>query len=230
MEFRFKQFIVKQENEVFKISTDSVLLGAWVNLQQAKNVLEVGTGTGVISLMLAQRFDVNINAIDIQEKAVALANENFQSSPWKLKICAEKKDFLDLDEKPVYDAIVSNPPYFENSLKSNNSSKMMARHLDFLPLHLMAQKIQKCLSPEGAFFVILPPESFEKLEMELKNVGLFLYQQCSISSFENAKIIRKMGAFSRKPLITKFENLYLYKNTERNRSDQYHELTKEFYL
>lgn len=230
MEFRFKQFVVKQQNNVFKIGTDSVLLGAWTQLPKAQSVLELGTGTGVISLMLAQRFKARILAIDLQEAAVRLAQENFHHSPWSTQLVAAHNDFLLLDEQHLFDAIVSNPPYFENSLKSTNSSKMLARHLDHLPLPKMSEKVHQLLAPQGEFFVILPPNIFQRLQEELAQYAIFLAKKCLVRSFEHSEVIRVMGVFTRvsSPEVT--EELYLYKNTARERSESYHLLTKEFYL
>ncbi len=230
MEFRFKQFSVFQSKEVFKISTDSVLLGAWAELENVKTVLEIGTGTGVIALMLAQRFDAEIKSIDIQETAVVLAQKNFENSPWVKKLSAAHEDFLQLDEKQTFDAIVSNPPFFENALQSANQSKMMARHLDHLPLPLFAEKVAKLLRPEGVFVLIMPPDTFENMEQQLALHHFFLQKECNVRSFESGRIIRKMGIFSRGKKQLQQEDLFLYKNKTRERSEQYHSLTKDFYL
>lgn len=230
MEFRFKQFVVKQSLNVFKIGTDSVLLGAWVDVVDAKNIFEIGTGTGVIALMMAQKSNASITAIDIQEDSVALANDNFSLSPWKNQLQALHSDFLNFSENKKFDLIVSNPPYFENALKSDNTSKMMARHLDFLPLDKMATQIANLLTEKGLFSVILPPDSFQKLENELKKHQLFLNRLCEVSSFENSQIIRCLGTFSRENGLKEISRMFLYKNKERERSDDYQRITKDFYL
>lgn len=230
MEFRFKQFVVKQSLDVFKIGTDSVLLGAWTDAFDARNIFEIGTGTGVIALMIAQKSSANITAVDIQADSVALASENFTLSPWKNQLQAIQADFLNFTDDIKFDLIISNPPYFENALKSNDTSKMMARHLDYLPLDKMATQIAHLLTEKGQFSVILPPSSFQKLEKELKKHHFSLNRLCEVSSFENSQIIRCLGTFSRENGLKEISRMFLYKNKERERSDDYQRITKDFYL
>ena len=131
--FRFKQFTVYHDRCAMKVGTDGVLLGAWTNLSQSRRILDIGTGTGLIALMMAQRVpEVPITAIDIDAEAVNQANENFSASPWNNRLEAVLQDVCTYTEKNSFDTIVSNPPYFINSLKCPDNQRTTARHTDTL--------------------------------------------------------------------------------------------------
>ena len=126
--FKFKQFTVWHDKCAMKVGTDGVLIGAWVNLNNAKRVLDVGAGTGLIALMTAQRCDAEIVGIEIDENASIQAKENVSSSPWANRIAIENIDYNDYTSNELFDVIISNPPFFENSLKSNQANRNTARH------------------------------------------------------------------------------------------------------
>ena len=132
--FQFKQFSVKDENSPMKVNTDAVLLGAWVNPSKPKKILDIGTGCGVIALLLAQRFDGRISGIDLDEGAIMDAKINFAESPWPERLKAIHQDFniFSASSDQRFDLIVSNPPYFENSLRSPKHDRNISRHTDSL--------------------------------------------------------------------------------------------------
>ena len=157
--FKFKQFSVNQDNCAMKVGTDGVLLGAWCDVESAKMVLDIGTGTGLIALMIAQRTDCAlIDAVEIDKSAYVQASGNFKDSRWCGRIGVFNLDFKQyVDEcNTKYDLIVSNPPYFENSLKSSNLERTMARHTDSLSFDELLHGASMLLSESGIISLIVP--------------------------------------------------------------------------
>ena len=151
--FAFKQFTIKQDRCAMKVGTDAVLLGCWVIPNGSKTILDIGTGTGVIALMLAQKTDAFIDAIDIDENAVKQAQENISDSKFSQRIKVTLNSFQDYskDTDKRFDLIVSNPPYFEQSLKSTDEQRSQARHAYVLPFEELLDGVVKILNPKGNF-------------------------------------------------------------------------------
>lgn len=163
--FQFKQFRVEQEKCAMKVGTDGVLLGAWADVASASRILDIGTGTGLISLMLAQRQPgAQITAIEIDEAATQQAQENFDLSPWTDRLTCRHislQNFLK-EEGARFDAIVSNPPYFNNSLKNPDKQRSTARHTDTLSYTELMQA-SSLLTERGHLSVILPTQAEEEI-------------------------------------------------------------------
>ncbi len=157
--FRFKQFSVDQSGCAMKINTDGVLLGAMAEAEQAKTILDIGTGTGVIALMLAQRYgDAIIDAIEIDSSAAATADRNFKNSIFHERLNIYRADIFEFDEhvERKYDLIVSNPPFYVDSLKSPGLKTNLAKHTDTAFLERLISKISMSLSPPGKSWLVLP--------------------------------------------------------------------------
>ncbi len=162
--FQFKQFTVHQEHCAMKVTTDACLFGAWAALHCSNTIgttspsamLDIGTGTGLLSLMISQKADVRVDAIEIDEPAYKQAGANFKSSPWHDRINAIHADARDYDKKNLYDIIVCNPPFYENELRSPFASRNKAHHDESLLLPELFTVIKKNLRPGGMFFMILP--------------------------------------------------------------------------
>lgn len=174
--FEFKKFSIKQNKCAMKVGTDAVLLGSWVSVDRCKNVLDIGTGTGIIALMLAQKTQSHITALEIDQASFEQATDNVLQSTYKHQVNVVNKPFQvywkSAPEK--FDLIVSNPPYFVDSLKSNDTTRSTARHADVLPFNELIEGVHEILSPNGKFCLILPKkeaESFCKLA-EQKNLYL----------------------------------------------------------
>jgi tRNA1Val (adenine37-N6)-methyltransferase len=163
--FQFKHFSVSQSNSSMKVGTDSMILGSLVRQEEEPvRILDVGAGSGVLSLMMAQKYpDANITAIEMDPSALIDCSFNFKNSSWNERLFVLDGDFLHFNSIEKFDLIISNPPFFENSLKNDLESKTLARHTDSLPLDLLAQKVSELLSENGSFWVILPVEAAEKL-------------------------------------------------------------------
>ncbi|SHK07903.1 tRNA1(Val) (adenine(37)-N6)-methyltransferase [Epilithonimonas mollis] len=225
--FRFKQFDVQQDSLVFRVGTDAVLLGILSDVANAESILEVGTGTGIISLMLAQRNpDARILAIDINSEAVSISKNNFSNSPFFDRIQANLQDFRNFVTKEKFDLIISNPPYFE----VNNSGKdVLARQRLKLDFSDLIQKTSALLSETGLFSVIIPVDSEKQFTNICLENNLYLKRKVSIKGIETAEPKRAVLEYSyHKPEI-KEEN-FIIEKAPRVYSDEYLELTKDFHL
>lgn len=225
--FRFQKFSLEQSSQVFRIGTDGVLLGAMCNVENANQILEIGTGTGIISLMLAQRNpDAEIFAIDIDENASKLAELNFKNSPFNLRLQSLHKNLKELECKKKFDLIVSNPPYFSE----NNSVKdVSARQQIELNYNDLVLKSSKLLKENGKLSVIIPfedGENFKKLALENK---LQLVRKIKIFGIQNSKPKRLILEFSSE-IQTIEESEFTIEKSPRVYSDEYLKLTKDFHL
>jgi len=180
--FEFKQFRVEQSKAAMKVGTDGVLLGAWAPINDARRILDVGTGTGLIALMLAQRSNAWVDAVEIDELASEEAEFNFSQSPWsdRLKVTNNDfKEFSNLRGEP-YDLIVSNPPFFVNSLKTNNTALTVARHNDMLSFDQLVIGARKLLSDDGRLCVIIPFTSCVEFRETSRLAGFYLRLQTNV--------------------------------------------------
>ncbi|MFC3159585.1 tRNA1Val (adenine37-N6)-methyltransferase [Chryseobacterium arachidis] len=225
--FTFKQFEIQQTQNVFRVGTDGVLLGALASVDTVSKVLEVGTGTGLISLMLAQRnSQAKFFGIDINEQAAELTKLNFENSPFSSRLKNIHQDFKNFETDILFDLIVSNPPYFE---VSDSGKDKIARQTVELNFEQLISKSSVLLSPNGTFSVIIPVEAgnyFVKIAMENR---LFLTRKINIKGIENSKTKRLILEFS---LTEKGleESDFVIEKSPRQYSDQYLELTKEFHV
>lgn len=180
--FEFKQFTVWQNHAAMRVGTDGVLLGAWVNVKGVRTLLDIGTGTGLIALMLAQRCGANIHAIDIEDGALKDATHNFASSPWSERLSAYRSGFVEFAENPIkkYDALVCNPPFFSNSIKPDSKNREIARHNGSLSFANLVQGVARLLNPEGRFSVVLPIEIEWEFRVEASLVRLFPTRICRV--------------------------------------------------
>jgi tRNA1Val (adenine37-N6)-methyltransferase len=231
--FKFKQFSVIQEHCAMKIGTDGVLLGAWTPLiNNPFNVLDIGAGTGILSLMLAQRSNAEqIDAIEIDEDAYEQCVENFEASPWGDKLfCfhAGLDEFVD-EPEDEYDLIISNPPFYTDDYKSDNTSRDLARFEDALPFEELIEAAALLLSDNGIFSVIIPFKEEERFVAMCKELDLFPLKMTRVKGTPTSEIKRSLLAFCRieqTPLIDEL----IIEISRHNYTSEYIELTKEFYL
>lgn len=180
--FQFKKFTVHHGRCAMKVGTDGVLLGAWTDTAGANKILDVGTGTGLIALMLAQRSTASIDAIDIDPAACDQAEENIAGSPFsgQIRIFNDPLEVFRTKCGSVYDLIVSNPPYFTQSLKSPEKQRNTARHDDSLPLEKLIRDATALLSEKGRISLILPVEQEIKLMQAAKEYQLFITRKTEV--------------------------------------------------
>ncbi len=227
--FKFKHFEVNQTNSAMKIGTDSMVFGSLIDVEGKSNALDIGTGTGVLSLMTAQRNrQLKITAIEIEANAFQEARLNFKTSKFDSQLEALHVDFLDYHPETKFDLIFSNPPYFENASKSLNQEKNLARHDDSLPLEVLFEKVANHLTEDGLFWVILPNLTFETYLNNALQYSLFLVKQIEIFGKEN-QLVRKIGAFSKINIAFEHSNLVI-RNNDGNYTDEYKKLTVEYHF
>lgn len=222
--FQFKQFIVYQHFSPMKVGTDSVLLGAVANHPSPKRILDIGTGTGLLSLMMAQRFpNAMVDALEINEDACKDATNNFENAVFKNQLNLIVADFLLWENTHLYDIIISNPPYFKDSLLSDNAGRNTARHQQSLSIPVLIEKSLKMLQPDGLLWIIIPEEIAVLLS------GFEVKEQIFVRSRKTSPIIRRIMCFSNKTVSTTISELVLH-DEGRSYSKAVKELTKAFYL
>ncbi|SEW48824.1 tRNA1Val (adenine37-N6)-methyltransferase [Chryseobacterium wanjuense] len=225
--FTFKQFQIQQSKNVFRVGTDGVLLGSLASVDNVSNVLEVGTGTGLISLMLAQRNpDAEFLGIDINEEAANLTAINFNNSPFTVRLKNILQDFKNFKTEEKFDLIVSNPPYFE---ASDSEKDKIARQTIELNFKQLISKSSTLLSENGIFSVIIPVEAGDDFIEIAKENQLFLIRKINIKGIENSKTKRLILEFSLSEKSLE-ESEFTIEKSPRQYSDQYIALTKEFHI
>lgn len=228
--FKFKQFSIYQKHAAMKVGTDGVLLGAWANAENARHILDIGTGTGLITLMLAQRSNALIDAVEVDENAVIDAKNNFEQSNWKKRIRLHFLPIQSFESKVRYDLIVSNPPYFSKSQKAGNISRTTARHNDTLNANDLLQISAKLLSPKGKINIIIPTELCDTYKESAQNMELFCNKLLWIKPTPTKNPKRVLMEFSFQNQVTKETFLIVEDKGRHQYSDSYKELTNDFYL
>ena len=232
MSFRFKQFSVEDDECTMKVGTDSVLLGAWANLPSTGHVLDVGTGCGLLALMVAQRSNALITAIDIDEPSITQAQKNFTDSPWDSRIKALVTSFQQfaLSAAGTFDLIITNPPYFANSLKAPHAARSNARHNDGLPFAVLAALSFQLLQEDGRLCLILPIKEAEVFTKIALNSGFYLTRQLSVTSVANKPPNRLIMEFTKSPVDKVVAKSLTIRNETGSYTNTYKEMTKAFYL
>ena len=232
--FQFKHFSVNQDQTAMKIGTDGVLLGAWTPIENnPKSVLDIGTGTGIIALMLAQRSEAEqIDALEIDESAYEQAVENFENSPWGDRLfCfhAGLDEFVD-DPEDEYDLIVSNPPFFSEDYRSANEQRDLARFQEAMPFEELVEAADLLLSENGIFSVIIPFNEEDRFIELCAEVELFPIKVTRVKGTQNTKIVRSLLAFKRYELSVLTADELVIEISRHEYTPEYISLTKDFYL
>ena len=225
--FRFQKFEIQQSKNVFRVGTDGVLLGALCDVSNAGKVLEIGSGTGLISLMIAQRNSFSdILALDINEVAVNLTKQNFENSPFFERLKVAHEDFKNFQTPEKFDFIVSNPPYFDENCSQKD---VLARQNVELNFKDLIEKSSKFLKEKGILSVIIPSDSTKEFIETANDFKLNLVRKVNIFGIENGVLKRNILEFS-KSEKSWVEEHFVIEKSPRKYSDQYLELTKEFHI
>jgi len=250
--FQFKQFRIEQPNSALKVGTDGVLLGAWCMVQRAwrrghgaegiaqregsrglgiKRILDVGTGTGLIALMLAQRSSAQITAIEINEDACKDARLNFDRSPWKERLSLLCMDFNTYQEVHTakFDLVVSNPPFFEKSLRPDDPATSTARHDVALSFEKLITGAKKLLNENGKLAVILPAGALDNFRETARLAGFYLSRKTTVLPKTGKPPKRVLLEFSVAPCYPETDELVILEENH-NYSGKFIELTRAFYL
>ena len=230
--FQFKQFRINQDRCAMKITTDACILGAWTPLLPGvKKVLDIGTGTGLLSLMLTQRNPgISIDAVELEHEAMEQAIENVKNSIWPGRIKVIEADIKEYDSGYKYDLIISNPPFFNNSLLSSKDPENRARHTISLSYTELLKAIQVNLSDTGYASVLLPsPEYFQFYEL-LNGVGLYESRKLLIKHTIHSEVKRVISVFSKTKREKAFSSELVIKEDRQNYTAAFNELLAHFYL
>lgn len=232
--FNFKQFSVQQDKCAMKIGTDSVLLGAWCPIDNNPfSVLDIGAGTGVLSLMLAQRSHAEqIDALEIDEDAYEQCVENFEASPWSDRLFCFHAGLDEFIEEPEdeYDIIISNPPFYSEDYKTDNSQRDLARFQDAMPFEELVEAADLLLSENGIFAVIIPYKEEERFIDLCAEAELFPVKVTRVKGSHTTPIVRSLLAFKRYELSVLTADELIIEINRHEYTDDYINLTKDFYL
>jgi len=228
--FKFKQFAVDQTGCAMKINTDGVLLGATVSHPSPQRILDIGTGTGVIALMLAQRFPgANIHAVEIDEQAAKTAERNFQQSPFNHRLTINNIAIEQYIHSEQFDLIVSNPPFFVNDLKNEEVRKGIARHAESDFFDRLIEKTAGLLTANGKLWLILPVKQAQMVIARGALLNLKPCVQINLHSDKNKATFRQIVCLSKAQLPCTETDFYIYESLKEN-TVEYKALLKDFFL
>lgn len=231
--FKYKQFTINQEHAAMKVGTDSDLLGSLAD--GGKQILDIGTGTGIISLMMAQRFpEAQITAVEIDDNAIIDAAENFRNSPFADRLTLHHTSFQDYPQttgnQQLYDCIVCNPPYFDKSTECPDQGRNRARHSSSLPFDILASGAYKLLKDGGVFSVCIPPEVLSNFRAECLFAGFCEKRIYGIMSFLGKPPKRYVLVFKKGHSEILLMEKHALRNSDGSRSDWYKEVMREFHV
>lgn len=233
--FQFKQFTVQQEKAALKVSTDSCLFGAWIPSKveseklNVKSVLDIGAGSGLLMLMLAQKCDALIDGIEIDEPSYQQAKENIESSSWKERLQLYYADVKQFSFSKKYDLIISNPPFYEGDLKSGALNRNIAMHEEGLKLDELVNVVYANLTEDGSFAVLLPYVRAERMIELAKAANLYLQTHTQVKQTVKHEYFRSMLLFSRKHAQPIVQELAI-KDESNQYTNEFVGLLKDYYL
>jgi len=212
--FRFQQFSVLQQHSGMKICTDAVLFGAMAPVNQGGHVLDIGTGTGVLALMTAQLGAAKVTAVELTEEAFKEADINFSNSPWADRLEAVHQDIQSfaITADRQYDLIISNPPFFENHLKTVDALRNTARHTDQLPFADLIGIAASLLAPQGSFYLLIPAHAVPKFSAQAIAAGFYLIQQTDFRGYAHNEAKVSALTFSRTATVFTARLLTIYES------------------
>ena len=233
--FKFKQFTVNQQYCAMKVCTDACVFGAYAATHlknrhdPANHILDIGSGTGLLALMVAQKTIGTIDAVEIDEAAFAQAKENFNQSPWATRLHIFNADVTSFYNSKKYDCIICNPPFFEGDLKSADNKKNAAKHDTALTLEQLLAAIKNLLAPQGSFAVLLPWQRVDFFIKLATSAGYFLTEQVSLQHTEAHPYFRGILIFSHNQGVATIKSLAI-KIAAGNYTDKFTALLKDYYL
>ncbi|MGR5545606.1 tRNA1(Val) (adenine(37)-N6)-methyltransferase [Vibrio sp. PNB22_2_2] len=227
--FKFKQFTIDGSESGMPVSTDGVLLGAWFQSHREVNILDIGTGTGLLALMCAQRFTkAKITAVDIEKTAIDAARDNFAHSPWRDRLSLLHADVLSFEAPHAFQHIICNPPYFNSGEQSKQSQRATARHTDTLQHDALLKRCYELLSQNGTASFVLPITEGEQFITLAKQQGWYLSRICRVQPSQKKPVHRVLFELAKQPCDTQESQLLIH--IDAGYSEDFIQLTHEFYL
>lgn len=229
--FTFKQFTINQDRCAMKVCTDACILGASTDVENVNRILDIGTGTGLLSLMIAQRSNAQIDAVEIDEDAYQQALTNVEASKFAKKVNVHHQRIQDFSHTSNFDLIISNPPFYQQSLKSPDAKANKALHAVELSLDELIDSVLRLLTTEGKFVVLLPPFEIEKLIQIAQKKGLYLSKKMSIRHNESKPVFRVIATFQTNQVPDLVEKTLIIHNEDgKTYSNEFRDLLKDYYL
>ena len=227
--FHFKNFAIRQTNSVLKVGTDAMILGAFIETENRIKGLDIGAGTGVLAMMQAQKSRcLKITALEIDEKACLDARYNFENSSFANQLILEQTDFKKYSPEHTFDLIFSNPPYYQNSLKSKNSELNAAKHIDELTPQVLCEKVAKLLAENGCFWLIWPYSTSGEFEKIANENNLFAVKKIQLNGKPNEPI-RTIFCFGKSVVLASKNSVFTIRDEFGNYTEGYKIRTSEFH-
>ena len=230
--FHFKQFYVFDDKSTMKVGTDAIILGAWSDTRNADNILDIGTGCGIIALMLAQKSSAQITAIDIDKESIKQAKMNFRNSPWNDRLNTKQISMQEFvrSTNQKFDLIVSNPPYFSQSLKPENIKRKVARHYDTLSFSGICSDTKTILNHEGSFYIVLPFQEKNGFTDIANDHDLHLSKEFRFIPVRGKTAKLVVLCFSHKNTETIIEDDIIIREADENHTREFIDATNEYYI
>lgn len=235
MGFKFKQFTIEDYACAMKVGTDSLMLGSWIQAKDAQRILDIGTGCGLLAIMLAQKSQTTclIDAIDINEAAISQAKDNAKNCPWETQFSFQNIDLQTFSSATAYDLIVSNPPYFPVNLSANKTqsakNRLDARQTLVLDHPTLLRTVSTLLSPDGKFCCVLPSDIAIFFTKEAESVGLYCTRELRVQPKPSSSVTRLLLEFSATKTNKTSETLSIYSHLNQY-TEEYKKLCKDYYL
>lgn len=228
--FQFKQFRIEQGRAAMKVGIDGVLLGAWASFDREKRILDVGTGTGLLALMAAQKTQAQIDAVELEPEAAADALQNFERSEWADRLHLWQTSFQEFQTTECYQHIISNPPFFDETPRSEDHKRDKARHTDSLSLEELLTKSAALLDRDGRISLVLPADKEERLRSIARQCGLYLNRCAKVFPDRNKQAHRILGELSFQFIPEAHEQIFIRDADSGEYTADYRHITRDFYL
>lgn len=228
--FQFKQFRVEQAQAPLKVGTDACILGAWSHHNAPRSILDIGTGTGLLALMLAQRYNAPIDALEPDLTAAVQAAENFSNSPWQSSIALHTLPLQEYFPGHAYDLIVCNPPFYASHLKTESKSRNMALHQETLGFDELASHSSRLLAANGCLFVLLPPRQAREFEQQAIGHGLHVQQRLQVNDRPALPVHRMVCSFGKNPPVQEQTARLSIRDSVGAYSREFSIMMKDYYL
>ena len=229
--FHFKHFSLYHHRSTMKVGTDAILLGRWIEVKPTDVVLDIGTGCGLLPLMISQKGVAQVDAVDIDKASIEEATVNFDASQWHEHLKAFCVDIVDFQTDKKYDLIVSNPPFFNRFSKCNSERKSRARHNDAgLSYATICQEVCRLLQPDGRFSVVLPFDVMQEFLKTAEGLALYLHKRMTIIPIAGKEPNRVNLELSFEKCNNVFEETFIIRDADKRFTAQYNEFLKDYYL